>query len=113
MSKKRNKRNPKIKAHIQGRKLRCIRKIKPLGGGLFVYRNYVYDIEDFPPHSTVNLDSTTVHPIREHEGSLDKSSIGKKNNKFKKLRKKSYAAQIYSNIGECADAKHILSNRSQ
>lgn len=113
MSRKRNKRNPKIKAHIQGRKLRCIRKIKPLAGGLFVYRNNVYDIEDFPPHATINMDTTTVYPIREYEDSIDKSSIGKKNKKFKKMRKKTYAAQIYSNIGECEDARIILSNSSQ
>lgn len=113
MSRKRNKKNSKIKAHIQGRKLRCVRKIKLLAGGLFVYRSDVYDIEDFPPHATINLDTTKVYRIRAYEGSVDKSSIGRKNKKFKKLRKKSYAARIYSNIGECEDAKIIILRNSQ
>ena len=109
MSKRKKKKTAKIKAHIQGRKLRSIRKVQPLKGGFFVYRNNVYNIEDFPPHAMINLDATTVYPIREYEGSVDKSSIKKrKNNKgYAKLRKKTYAAQIFSNIGDCQDAKII------
>jgi hypothetical protein len=113
MSRRNRKKTAKIKAHIQGRKLRSIRKIQPLAGGLFVYRSNVYDIEDFPPHATINLDVSTVYPIREYEGSFDKSSLRKKKNKKQKLRKKTYAATVYSNLGECNDAYTILTQSTQ
>ena len=106
----RRKKKPIRKATVQGRSLRSVRKIKILNFGRwgeFVYRKNVYQIEDFPPHSDVNLDTSTVKPVREYEGSVKKSK--KKKHKGKKT-KVNYIAKIYSNISDCPDVESIYTN---
>lgn len=105
----RKKKNPRIRVHIQGRKLRGIRKIQLLTLGLFAYRGFVYNIKDFPPHGTINLDTTKIRSVREYETVLDKLPLEKRNKKNKqKPHKKTYAAKIYSNLGDCSDAESLF-----
>jgi hypothetical protein len=115
MSKRKKKRTIKIRACVQGRKLKGIRKVKILSTpGEFAYRKYVYAIEDFAPHTDVNLDSTKVEPRREYEGIYEKveptwkQKNKKKKKKKNKVKKKTYAAQLYSNIGECSDVEQLF-----
>lgn len=102
-----------MKGKVQGRTLRAIRKIRVLDAGRrgeFVYRNNVYQIEDFPPHSDINLDTTIVIPVREYEGST-KKSLRKKKKKDKKT-KVNYIAKLYSNIADCPDVELIYENNT-
>jgi hypothetical protein len=86
--------------------------VEPLEGGLFAYRGNVYQIDDFPPHAEINLDNCSIPPIRAYEGTFEKPLRKKKKNKKKKQKavKKTYIAQLYSNIGECSDVESILEN---
>lgn len=106
MSRKKRKKKPVITAMIQGRTLRSIRKIRLLDCGRwgeFVYRKKVYQIEHFPPHGDINLETAPVDPIRDYEGSAKQQNRkNKKKNKGKKV-KVNYIAKMYSNIDECPD----------
>ena len=108
---KRKKKKAVMKAVIQGRTLRTIRKIKILQGGRwgeFVYRNNVYQIEDVLPHANINLETSIVTPVREYEGSVKKSNR-KRKKKGKKV-KVNYIAKLYSNATECPDVELIYEN---
>jgi hypothetical protein len=106
---KRNRKKAKIKACIQGRKLKGLRNVKVINNEEFAYQGQVYLIDDFPPHAEIHLDTTEVTPIREYEGVYEKQT--KKRGKKQKVRKRTYAAQLYSNIGECADVGTIFQNQ--
>lgn len=99
------KKKKKIKGCIQGRKLRGKKQLLTLSKGCFAYGGLVYDIDDFPPGDTINLDSTTVEPIGEYEGK-------KKKRKKRKGGKRKYAessiAWLYSNMGDCPDVQRLF-----
>lgn len=108
----RRKRKRKVvafRAHIQGRKIRALRKVKILNDEEFSYRGFVYLIDNFPPHSEINMDTTDVAPVREFEGVYEKQSKSKKGKN--KVVKRTYAAQMYSNVGECSDVESIFKNK--
>lgn len=93
----------KVRIVIQGRKFKGYRTAQDLGHGLFGYRGHVYDSEDFPALSTVNLDKTRVDPI----GYLSPHQ-GEKKKKKKKAPKHSLNAVLYSNAEDCPDVQEIL-----
>lgn len=116
MSRKNRKRKTvKVRAHMQGRKLKGLRAVKVLSDEEFAYQNYVYLIDHFPPHEDVNMDSTEVEPVRFLEDSYNNKSTPdknqSKNKKKQKMHKKTYTAHLYSNIGECSDVEQVFTNQ--
>jgi hypothetical protein len=116
MSRKNRKRKTvKVRAHMQGRKLKGLRAVRILSDEEFAYQGYVYLIDNFPPHEDINLDSTEVEPVRFLENTYSSKSTPTKNQQKKqkkqKIHKKTYTAYLYSNIGECSDVEQVFTNQ--
>ena len=89
---------PKRRAVIQGRKLVGKKAVSLLGNNIFVYRKKVYEIDQFPPEATVNLDKIEVEPVGMIEERPPKKKKPSKN-------KRCFSAFLYSNAAECPDVK--------
>lgn len=100
------RRKRKIRCYIQGRKLKGKGSVQALADGMFVYRGEVYDIEDFPPNATVNLDKSSVLP----HGFYHVESTSKK--KKKRGYRTKYLAYLYSNAEECPDVQNIYQKQA-
>lgn len=99
------KRKKKIRCYIQGRKLKGKSPVTALADGMFVYRGELFDIEDFPPQSTINLDKSKV---QSHGYFQVSEPSPKKKKKKKRGYRTKYLAYLFSNIEDCPDVKNLL-----
>lgn len=105
---RRNKKS-KIRAHVRGRRLKALGTVAMLPDDYFSYRGRVYSVDDFPPHVDINLDTTSVIPVRYLEDKRDIKPIKKNKKKKKKNKKKKvYVAVNISNIEGCPDVRSIF-----
>lgn len=95
-------RKSKVRAIVQGISLTGKKPVKVLNKGNFIYRNHLYNIEDFQAES-IDLDLTNALPRAKVKWRGDHQNKKKSSPRF---------AVLISNKESCSDAEKILHHKN-